>query len=62
MNIEYSADGAVFNDRGARITFFENYFYSGNNREPNADQGWIHMVTICVNLGRNARRGHIRTG
>ena len=46
MNVKHGKrlDNYGYDDRSARITFFENYFVNGNSREPKIDVGWIHFV------------------
>ncbi|KAK7240421.1 hypothetical protein SO694_00112096 [Aureococcus anophagefferens] len=33
-----------YDDKSARITFYENLFLNGNSREPKIDVGWVHLV------------------
>ena len=46
VNVKHGArlDNYGYDDRSARITFFENYFSNGHSREPKIDVGWVHML------------------
>ncbi|KAH8052894.1 pectate lyase [Aureococcus anophagefferens] len=46
MNIKHGSrlGNYGYDDKSARITFYENLFLNGNSREPKIDVGWVHLV------------------